>query len=259
MRDSASHSLGMVASSGPRPLSDRPRVRWQPIDRPRWLVIAGESDGSRSPASQTAADRARGSRSRERQPIGRGLATSPAPRDGTAGHIRPRWSGLAERATLGTEMDDLYRDYILEHSRRPHNFGVIDEPSASYEGSNPLCGDRITLQIGVDGDTVDAGRLHRPRLRDQPGQREPPDRRDQGQAAGRGRGVPRRRPARPARDRYQPRPPQVRDAEPRHAAARARRARRRRAGRRPMRPPPNSRPPRRPRRDDDRHDPPLQV
>ncbi|MFI5226327.1 MAG: Fe-S cluster assembly sulfur transfer protein SufU [Candidatus Limnocylindrales bacterium] len=51
-------------------------------------------------------------------------------------------------------MDDLYRDYILEHSRRPHNFGVIDEPSASYEGSNPLCGDRITLQIGVDGDTV---------------------------------------------------------------------------------------------------------
>ena len=46
-------------------------------------------------------------------------------------------------------MDDLYRDYILEHSRRPHNFGVIEDPSASFEGSNPLCGDRITLQIGV--------------------------------------------------------------------------------------------------------------
>ena len=51
-------------------------------------------------------------------------------------------------------MDDLYRDYILEHSRRPHNFGVIEAPSASYEGSNPLCGDRITLQIGVDGDVL---------------------------------------------------------------------------------------------------------
>jgi nitrogen fixation protein NifU and related proteins len=51
-------------------------------------------------------------------------------------------------------MDDLYRDYILEHSRRPHNFGVIDAPSASFEGSNPLCGDRITLQIGVDGGVV---------------------------------------------------------------------------------------------------------
>ena len=42
-------------------------------------------------------------------------------------------------------MDDLYRDYILEHYRRPHNFGVIEDPSASYEGANPLCGDRITL------------------------------------------------------------------------------------------------------------------
>ncbi len=46
-------------------------------------------------------------------------------------------------------MDDLYRDYILEHYRRPHNFGVIENPSASIEGSNPLCGDRITLQLGV--------------------------------------------------------------------------------------------------------------
>src|SRR3954452_16863497 len=46
-------------------------------------------------------------------------------------------------------MDDLYRDYILEHYRRPHNFGVLEDPSASVEGSNPLCGDRITLQLGV--------------------------------------------------------------------------------------------------------------
>jgi nitrogen fixation NifU-like protein len=52
-------------------------------------------------------------------------------------------------------MDDLYRDYILEHSRRPHNFGLIEQPSASYEGSNPLCGDRITLQIGVHDGVVD--------------------------------------------------------------------------------------------------------
>jgi nitrogen fixation NifU-like protein len=46
-------------------------------------------------------------------------------------------------------MDDLYRDYILEHYRHPHNFGVLDTPSASYEGANPLCGDRITMQIAV--------------------------------------------------------------------------------------------------------------
>jgi nitrogen fixation NifU-like protein len=46
-------------------------------------------------------------------------------------------------------MDDLYRDYILEHSRRPHNFGVLESPSAAHEGANPLCGDRITMQLGI--------------------------------------------------------------------------------------------------------------
>jgi nitrogen fixation NifU-like protein len=52
-------------------------------------------------------------------------------------------------------VDDLYRDYILEHYRRPHNFGVLEKPSASIEGNNPLCGDRITLQIHVSDGVVD--------------------------------------------------------------------------------------------------------
>lgn len=51
-------------------------------------------------------------------------------------------------------MDDLYRDYILEHYRRPHNFGVLDAPTASYEGSNPLCGDRITMMLGIRNGVV---------------------------------------------------------------------------------------------------------
>ncbi len=46
-------------------------------------------------------------------------------------------------------MDDLYRDYILEHYRQPHNFGVLDDATTSHEGSNPLCGDRITMQLGI--------------------------------------------------------------------------------------------------------------
>jgi nitrogen fixation protein NifU and related proteins len=46
-------------------------------------------------------------------------------------------------------VDDLYRDYILEHYRRPHNFGVLESPSATHEGANPLCGDRITMQLGI--------------------------------------------------------------------------------------------------------------
>ena len=53
-------------------------------------------------------------------------------------------------------MDDLYRDYILEHYRHPHNFGVLDVPTASHEGANPLCGDRITMQVGVrDGQVAE--------------------------------------------------------------------------------------------------------
>ena len=53
-------------------------------------------------------------------------------------------------------MDDLYRDYILEHYRHPHNFGVIETPDLRWEGANPLCGDRITMMLTVrDGRIVD--------------------------------------------------------------------------------------------------------
>jgi nitrogen fixation NifU-like protein len=54
-------------------------------------------------------------------------------------------------------MDDLYRDEILEHYRKPHNFGTLPDPDARAEGSNPLCGDRITvmLDIGADGRVSD--------------------------------------------------------------------------------------------------------
>src|SRR3989304_5104658 len=46
-------------------------------------------------------------------------------------------------------MDDRYRDEILLHYRHPHNFGTLPEPDAVYEGANPLCGDRITLMLGI--------------------------------------------------------------------------------------------------------------
>ena len=55
-------------------------------------------------------------------------------------------------------MDDLYRDYILEHYRRPHNFGVLEHANAAHEGANPLCGDRITLQLRLaDGKIAGVG------------------------------------------------------------------------------------------------------
>jgi nitrogen fixation NifU-like protein len=52
-------------------------------------------------------------------------------------------------------MDDLYRDYILEHYRRPHNFGPLEQASVTREGANPLCGDRITLQLAVKDGVVE--------------------------------------------------------------------------------------------------------
>ena len=49
-------------------------------------------------------------------------------------------------------MDDLYRDEILEHYRRPHNFGTLPAPDAVREGNNPLCGDRITMMLAISPD-----------------------------------------------------------------------------------------------------------
>ncbi len=49
-------------------------------------------------------------------------------------------------------MDDLYRDEILEHYRNPHNFGILESPTTAKEGANPLCGDRITLMLGINDD-----------------------------------------------------------------------------------------------------------
>ena len=47
-------------------------------------------------------------------------------------------------------MDDMYREYILEHYRHPHNFGTLDDFSFEAEGVNPLCGDELKVQVLVD-------------------------------------------------------------------------------------------------------------
>ena len=53
------------------------------------------------------------------------------------------------------ELKDLYRDVILDHNKRPRNFGKLDSPDASADGHNPLCGDRLTLSLKLDGDRVE--------------------------------------------------------------------------------------------------------
>ena len=49
-------------------------------------------------------------------------------------------------------MDDFYRDYILDHCRNPRNFGTLENPDATAEDLNPLCGDQIRMDVAVAGD-----------------------------------------------------------------------------------------------------------
>jgi nitrogen fixation protein NifU and related proteins len=51
-----------------------------------------------------------------------------------------------------TDMDDLYREQILEHYKRPHNFGHLDECDLEFEDTNPFCGDQQRIEIRLDPD-----------------------------------------------------------------------------------------------------------
>jgi nitrogen fixation NifU-like protein len=52
------------------------------------------------------------------------------------------------------ELNDLYRDVILDHNRRPRNFGGMESADASVEGFNPLCGDQLTLRLKLHDGTI---------------------------------------------------------------------------------------------------------
>jgi nitrogen fixation NifU-like protein len=55
---------------------------------------------------------------------------------------------------VSTDLRDLYQEIILEHSRKPKNSGPLDNPTGEAQGNNPLCGDRITVYINLDGDRI---------------------------------------------------------------------------------------------------------
>ena len=52
------------------------------------------------------------------------------------------------------DLKDLYRDVILDHNRRPRNFGRLDGSDRQAEGHNPLCGDRLSVYLRTDGERV---------------------------------------------------------------------------------------------------------
>ena len=53
------------------------------------------------------------------------------------------------------DLKELYRDVILDHNRRPRNFGRIDPSDSHAEGHNPLCGDRLTVWLRLKDDRIE--------------------------------------------------------------------------------------------------------
>lgn len=51
-------------------------------------------------------------------------------------------------------MSTAYGPVLIEHFRRPHNQGTLLAPTISQEGANPLCGDRVRIELLLDGDVV---------------------------------------------------------------------------------------------------------
>ncbi|HEY6643632.1 Fe-S cluster assembly sulfur transfer protein SufU [Povalibacter sp.] len=52
------------------------------------------------------------------------------------------------------DLKDLYRDVIVDHNRNPRNFGKLEPADAHADGHNPLCGDRLSLYVNLDGDRI---------------------------------------------------------------------------------------------------------
>ena len=53
-----------------------------------------------------------------------------------------------------SELRELYQEVILDHSRKPRNFGPMPDATRQADGHNPLCGDRATVFVRMDGDRL---------------------------------------------------------------------------------------------------------
>ena len=52
------------------------------------------------------------------------------------------------------DLRELYQDLIVDHNKRPRNFGKIDDTTYFAEGFNPLCGDQVIVYVKLDGDRI---------------------------------------------------------------------------------------------------------
>lgn len=58
-------------------------------------------------------------------------------------------------SVVGAELRDLYREVILDHSRKPRNYGALKGANRTADGFNPLCGDRLRLFLRVEDGVVE--------------------------------------------------------------------------------------------------------
>jgi nitrogen fixation protein NifU and related proteins len=52
------------------------------------------------------------------------------------------------------DLNDLYRDVIVDHNRTPRNFRPMPDADCHAEGFNPLCGDRLAIYVKLEGDVI---------------------------------------------------------------------------------------------------------
>lgn len=53
-----------------------------------------------------------------------------------------------------SDLTELYQSVILDHNRKPRNFGTLEGANRQADGKNPLCGDSVMVQLLVEGDTI---------------------------------------------------------------------------------------------------------
>jgi nitrogen fixation NifU-like protein len=58
------------------------------------------------------------------------------------------------------ELRDLYQEVLLDHSKRPRNFGVLEDADHQAVGHNPLCGDKVVVYLRMEGDRIADIRFH---------------------------------------------------------------------------------------------------
>ena len=56
---------------------------------------------------------------------------------------------------MNSDLRDLYQEVVLDHSRKPRNFGKLEGANRSAEGFNPLCGDRVSVYVKLRGDAIE--------------------------------------------------------------------------------------------------------